>query len=185
VGSIDERIQAFLDRQEIHEVLMDYTRGVDRGDIELIDSAFHPDAVDIHPSFRATAPNLGERIVTRHAESGCRSSIHRITNELVRLYGDAADAESYLHASLVFEDDGRQVAYEGYERYYRRFERRNGRWKIAHGVVTMEYSHFWTLPDWRPEPGSAISALGLKTGILGDRGTERHSPNGLRSSRFP
>ncbi|WP_221890845.1 nuclear transport factor 2 family protein [Microbispora sp. KK1-11] len=34
------------DQQEIHEVVLRYCRGVDRLDMDLVRSAYHPDAID-------------------------------------------------------------------------------------------------------------------------------------------
>ena len=50
--SIDEKteraLRVLLDKQEIHEVLMRYCRGIDRCDAELLHSVYHPDATDDH-----------------------------------------------------------------------------------------------------------------------------------------
>lgn len=37
-------LRTLLDRAQIHDALMRYSRGVDRGDGELVVSCFHPDA---------------------------------------------------------------------------------------------------------------------------------------------
>ena len=36
------------DRREIHDVVLTYCRGVDRGDLDLVRSVYHPDALDHH-----------------------------------------------------------------------------------------------------------------------------------------
>jgi hypothetical protein len=158
-------VQELLDRREIHDVLMDYLRGVDRGDAEMIDSAYHPGAEDTHSTFSATAPGIGATLVKRNTEAGCLTSAHRITNEIVRLNGDVADAESYFHASMVFEVDGQMVTYDAHGRYVDRFERR-GHWKIAKRQVLIDYAYYTHRSDWRPDADSRIGKLGLHTGIL-------------------
>src|SRR5690606_8703026 len=49
MNALDEgALQAALDREAIHTVLMRYCRGVDRLDRDLIASVYHPDAYDHH-----------------------------------------------------------------------------------------------------------------------------------------
>jgi hypothetical protein len=40
----EAEFRALLDRAQIHDALMRYSRGVDRGDGELVVACFHPDA---------------------------------------------------------------------------------------------------------------------------------------------
>ena len=58
--SLDEKteraLRVLLDKQEIHEVLMRYCRGIDRCDAELLHSVYHPDATDDHGLFKAAPP---------------------------------------------------------------------------------------------------------------------------------
>lgn len=41
----------WTDRQEIHDVVLRYCRGIDRLDFGLVRSAYHADAVDHHTGF--------------------------------------------------------------------------------------------------------------------------------------
>jgi hypothetical protein len=43
-GINEAELRTLLDRAQIHDALMRYCRGVDRGDGELVMSALHPDA---------------------------------------------------------------------------------------------------------------------------------------------
>jgi hypothetical protein len=44
----DPELQTLLDRQAIHDVLMRYSRGLDRHDRKVLESVYWPDAVDDH-----------------------------------------------------------------------------------------------------------------------------------------
>jgi hypothetical protein len=59
---IDEKteraLQVLLDKQEIHEVLMRYCRGIDRCDAELLRSVYHADAVDDHGQLNGKAADF-------------------------------------------------------------------------------------------------------------------------------
>ena len=61
-------VQELLDKQQIHEALMRYARGVDRGDAALICSAYHPDAVDEHGVGDYTGVTVGPGIVEMMAD---------------------------------------------------------------------------------------------------------------------
>ena len=41
----DDKVQALLDRQEIVDCVLRYARGTDRHDTEILESAYHSDAV--------------------------------------------------------------------------------------------------------------------------------------------
>jgi hypothetical protein len=63
MGALNEaELRTLLDRAQIHDALMRYSRGVDRGDGELVMSVFHPDATldmgrgPMSPAAGAAAP---------------------------------------------------------------------------------------------------------------------------------
>ena len=51
----NEKLQQLLDKQEIHEVIMRYCRGIDRLDREMIRSVYHDDAIDEHGLWKGSA----------------------------------------------------------------------------------------------------------------------------------
>ena len=55
-------LRTLLDRAQIHDALMRYCRGVDRGDSELVLSALHPDAtIDLRRGpIAVTRPGRGD-----------------------------------------------------------------------------------------------------------------------------
>lgn len=142
--NLDEKTLAALaklvDKQEIHDVLMRYCRGIDRCDEELLRSVYHPDATDNHGQFNGKAADF----IPWALQSLRRDerTTHFLCNELIDVQGDAAHCESYLFAVHRRKTkDGtatKDLTFGG--RYVDRFERREGVWKIAHRQVIFEWS---------------------------------------------
>jgi len=145
-------IQLLLDKQEIHDCIVRYCRGVDRGDVELIRSAFHPDAYDDHGIRKGKPHELAEAQIqmSRHL---FKSTTHFICNELVEVQGDVAYSESYALACHRFERDGKEYDLVTSGRYLDRFERRNGVWKIARRVCVIDWSRTDpVMEEWESMP---------------------------------
>ena len=66
--------------------------------------------------------------------------MHCLGNELIEIEGDVGWAESYLQAFKDFEREGKRYIRIRAGRYVDRFERRNGRWRIAERVLTDDWS---------------------------------------------
>lgn len=142
--SIDDKteraLRALLDKQEIHEVLMRYCRGIDRCDSELLHSVYHPDATDDHGLFKGKAYDFIPWALNALARD--EGTSHYIANELIELDGDVAYCESYffgIHRRQE-KDGGGAVDLVFSGRYADRFERRAGAWKIAHRQVIFDRS---------------------------------------------
>jgi ketosteroid isomerase-like protein len=137
--SLEPELVAFLrqqkDRQEIMDCLLRYTRGVDRHDRALMASAYHPGAIDQH----GVAPDLNgddftDWAIGWHGEFQTRHQ-HIINNSSIELDGDVAHVETYY----TFWADNRQGPPSlCFGRYLDRFEKRDGRWAIAHRVCVNE-----------------------------------------------
>jgi ketosteroid isomerase-like protein len=135
----DAKIRELLDKQEIRDVLTRYCRGVDRVDVDLINSVYHPDATDSHGL--PPGGDFGQLFVGVMAQSD--RALHFISNETIELDGDVAHCETYVHAVLyhdyTFKGEGEGTTAEHvYARYIDRFERRNSEWKIASRVVLVD-----------------------------------------------
>lgn len=126
---------------EIQQALFKYCRAIDRGDLELLKSVYHPDARDAHGAHSGLAHEFAEKIVTGMDSLGVIGQ-HIISNVLIELTGpDTAEVESYFqaHHPSPTEDGVIALAFS-VGRYLDRFERRAGVWKIADRRVIMDYS---------------------------------------------
>ena len=138
---LEQKLRQLVDRQEIHDVIIRYCRGVDRLDRELILSAYHPDAIDDHGLFVGRAEEFADHFGAFH-DSQQSATQHIITNHFCELDGDTAHCETYwLFAAMNREGPALSL---GGGRYIDRMERRNGRWAIAQRKC---------LYDWQGVPG--------------------------------
>ena len=81
------RLAELLAKQEITELLYRYCRGVDRLDMELVRSCYHPDATDSHGTFEGTVDEYlvwSERLLRRYT-----GSVHMVLNMLVEIEPEA------------------------------------------------------------------------------------------------
>ena len=96
------------DREKIRELMYRYARGVDRGDYELITSAFHPEGTDKHGHFDGPATQFAAGVVERGAAAIVPGN-HHITNMTIELEGDCAFVETYFLAFHPHVDSGVRV----------------------------------------------------------------------------
>lgn len=130
------RVQELIDRQDIMDCLLRYTRGADRLDVDLIRSAFHEDGLDCHGKVTGTRedflawwlPGQEDRDATQHY----------LMNHTCELDGDTAHAETYFLAVVKRKDRDDAAIFGG--RYVDRLERRDGAWRIAVRVVEHEWN---------------------------------------------
>jgi hypothetical protein len=129
------RLLQLLDKQDISECLLRYTRGMDRLDRELLLSAYHPDAVDHHGDLCRSPSEFWEYYSDWHRQYNLAHH-HSISNSTIELDGDSAHVETYWLFQAVNVDDSTTL-HGG--RYIDRFEKRQGQWKIAARACIMEW----------------------------------------------
>ena len=136
----DDPIKRLLDERDIRRVLLDYCRGIDRGDTALVESVYHDDATDDHGSYVGPGVEFAAYAIPRLVER-YEATMHTIGDSIIDFAGpDTAFVETPVTAQHVIagvsgqEDGGRSLEWFG-GRYVDRFERREGTWKIADRVV--------------------------------------------------
>ncbi|KRB85487.1 hypothetical protein ASE00_01440 [Sphingomonas sp. Root710] len=127
-------------RQDIHDLLVRYCRGVDRCDTEMIRSCFHEDGWDNHGFFDGPAMEFAEQAAQSLA-TRFTSTHHFMTNEHVEIDGDTARSETCNLTILRAEAEGRKSDTLAWSRYLDRIERRDGVWKIAHRTLVSDGTH--------------------------------------------
>lgn len=140
----ERALRILLDKQAIHEVLMRYSRGIDRCDSELLHSAYHPDANDDHGMFRGKATDFIQWALDALKKD--ESTSHQMANELIEVDGDVAYGETYfiaVHRRQMKDGSKSDLQFAG--RYVDRFERRDGVWKIADRKVVYDRSRIDTV----------------------------------------
>ncbi len=144
------------DRQEIHDCLLRYTRGVDRHDKELMRSAYHPDATDEHGVATGDPDTFCEWAIGYHAESQHQHH-HAITNTTLDLDGNVAHGETYY---MFWGDNRTGVPTLSFGRYIDRFEKRDGRWAIARRVCLNEQTTALGKAELPPEFAELLKSTG-------------------------
>jgi hypothetical protein len=158
---LEARLRLALDRQEIEHVLKLYCRAIDRCDLELLKSIYHPEGTDDHGSFSGNAHEFADYIIPQLQE-GILDGIHTVTHCTIDVDGDFATSEAYYwayqqapggeeavtaffgldyaaRAKAEGTIDGKHDYYCG-GRYIDLFERRNGEWKILRRKITNEWN---------------------------------------------
>lgn len=121
--------------QEITDCLLRYCWGIDRGELALVLSAFHPNARDNHSGVEEDAM---ERFTRTVVEGGPMKTSHNLSNILIQFDGEQATSQSYFTARHQFDHDGATWDWIISGRYLDRHEYREGRWGIVHHTVGLE-----------------------------------------------
>lgn len=132
-------LQRLLDEAAIQRALVRYCRGVDRGDEELIRSAYWPDATDDHGAYKGSAAEFASYVV-RALNARALATQHGLGQVTIELSGTLAHVESYVVARHKAQRDGKLVLETFGGRYVDRFEKRAGEWRIASRQVLHDWS---------------------------------------------
>jgi hypothetical protein len=135
-------IDELLIKQEISDLMMRYCRGVNRMDMDLVRSCFHPDAREDHGPTRSDAmayvDGLGEVLKRAFV-----STYHFIGNQLIEIQGSRASHEAYFigYHRLAPDENGveKDVLFGG--RYLSVLESRHGGpWLFLDRTVVNDWS---------------------------------------------
>lgn len=146
-------IDELVAQQEIRDVLIRYTRGIDRMDVDLVRACYHTEARDDHGAFRGTVDEFVDWL--RDDVWSCfDTTMHFIGNQLVEVAGDVAHPESYCVAYHRRDTRDGEVGHDlviGL-RYVDRLERHDGKWRIVDRRCVFDWTRRdpivgeWTLP---------------------------------------
>jgi len=158
VAAMSGELNYLKDRQAILDCLKRYTRGADRHDVELIKSAFWPDAI-ISYGRPITVEEFATWANSLHAAKFVQNQ-HHVTGQTVDIQGNIAHVESYVVYFLLSNDSTTGTNTIGSGRYVEQYEKRNGEWRIK----IREY-----IPDVLFEGTTPIEMCPPELGCLGKR----------------
>ena len=170
------RLDALLDKQEIHERLTSFSRGMDRFDHASFSDAFWSDATIAAGPFVGTPQECWDWSVPMH-KAGQILTHHSLLNCTIDVDGDTAHTETYY---LFVARNHDESIWQAGGRYVDRFERRanqsgpnqsgpnqsgKGEWRIAMRHNVIEWSCF---PPPMPipfgdVPDIAVNGLGARS----------------------
>ncbi len=130
------KLDRLLDRQDILDCQVRFSRGMDRFDREAFLSAFHNDAVIAAGEFVGGPAALYDWASKLH-EQGQIATHHNLLNHTCDIDGDTAHTETYYLFVGRNRDDSNWIAGG---RYIDRLEKRGGEWKIALRTNAIEWS---------------------------------------------
>jgi SnoaL-like domain len=144
------RLDALLDKQEIHERLTAFSRGMDRFDHASFSDAFWPDATIAAGPFVGTPQECWDWSIPMH-EAGQVLTHHALLNCTIDIAGDTAHTETYYMFVARNRDES---IWQAGGRYVDRFERRakgsgQNEWRIAMRHNAIEWS---CIPPAMPIP---------------------------------
>lgn len=128
------------DRQQIHDLVLRYCRGVDRLELDLVLGVYHPGAIDHHTGFDGLAEEYLSWL--RPTLEKYDGTMHVVANHLVEFAGQRAVAETYgfaVHWGSPADDP--RVNFTSGFRYIDRLEVRNGEWGIVERHAVREWTH--------------------------------------------
>ena len=163
------------DRLAIQDILGSHCRGLDRRDEALLKACYWPDATVDYGSYRGPAQAFAELVLPALA-ARYELTRHCLANTLVAFQHSGALVESYVSASHLLHGAEREMLFEG--RYLDTLEQRDGRWKLQHRQVVMDWSRHQGVADERDSEAFADMAKSGHTrgdplyALLGD-GTAR------------
>ena len=146
-ADLDARLQELLDKDAIRDVIMRYTRGIDRFDLDVARSVFHPDSIENHGPFKGLSHDWIDSFDPAEFQGIERH--HCLGQSIIDLRGDVAFAETYLILARGLPRDGDTPNLVLiHARYIDRFERRDGEWRIAHRNAVIDYASKLTTAEW-------------------------------------
>lgn len=140
VKALSEEVQRLRDCEDIRQAMYAYARGVDRGDRDLLEPAFHDDAEDDHGNFRGDKAAALAALKRSAENKATTASFHHLGNILIDLRGDEADVESYFLATQRKEEDGKTYTRTRAGRYLDHFVKRDDVWRVLKRRVIDDWS---------------------------------------------
>lgn len=127
-------------RQQIHDALLSYCRGIDRLDAAAVSAAFHPGAQ--LEGYAATVMSIETFVEHALASLGSKftATQHRISNTHIEETEGGARVETYVLASHIQSTDegDRLLTFAG--RYIDRATERDAEWRIEHRTLRHDWS---------------------------------------------
>jgi len=120
--------QETADKLAITEQIYRYCRSVDRLDVPLGHSVFHPDSYADFGTYTGSGRGWIDHVCRAHLKHLHHS--HQVTNILIEVKGERAASESYVTATLQAREGERIVQRQFWARYVDTWSRRDGHWAI-------------------------------------------------------
>jgi ketosteroid isomerase-like protein len=144
----EARIANLLDREDIRDLIREYSRAVDRRDRDLLASLYWPDGSDIHGSFDGTAPDFVEYAIWSVGRD--RRTHHVMGETLLEFEEPRALGETYFISYHLRAPEGGNPYDEAFGgRYLDIFEKRADEWRIFRRMLVIDWCRrYQDTVDW-------------------------------------
>lgn len=132
-------LDELIAKQEIYEVLARFMRACDRGDAAALHECYHDDAIEDHAGRYVGDAHAWVDSIEPNITRPQALMTHVLSNVLIEVAGDAAVSEAYVTTTSRRELHGERFDVQTLSRCIDRFERRDGRWRIKHRKLVMEW----------------------------------------------
>lgn len=135
---MSDRIEEYIARQDIYQLVCRYMRGLDRLDRGLLISVFHPDAWCEYGFWNSGAEEFVDFALGALREHDANQ--HLVGNTIIDVEGNEAFGEVYFQAYHKVTDDtgSNDIIIAG--RYLDRYECRDGEWKFSYRSERVDWS---------------------------------------------
>ena len=166
-----QALATLIAKEDIRELVLLYSRGIDRQDMALVRSLYTADGTDAHGEhFKGTADEF-----VRFLGQGLphlRYSGHHVCNHLIAVNGSEGEGEVYALAYHIAPDrNGGLVEDLMGVRYLDRYRKENSRWLFASRTVTFDFRTIKPIPT--PDGDAPLPAKDLSYVTLSSRLFER------------
>jgi hypothetical protein len=124
-------------RLAIMDKIYRYCRSVDRLDVPLGHSVFHPDSYADFGIYKGSGRGWIDFICEEHRKFLHHS--HQVTNVVIDVDGDRAGSEAYVTATLRARDGDRVMQRQFWARYVDEWSRRDGDWAIERRECVIDF----------------------------------------------
>jgi hypothetical protein len=127
------------DKMELGELVARLSRGVDRGDADIVAGCYTEDSIDYHGAFTGSGREFAEYICRGGSpvSSTARFLHHSLCQSIFTVDGDEALGETYFDFHMQIEPDS---LFQGIGRYVDHFVRHDGTWLIKERRVVTEWT---------------------------------------------
>jgi len=133
-----QSLREILEIHAIQQVMLQYTRAIDRNDADAMATIFWPEGLDNHGMYDGTASGFMERSRTNRDLITSRYHILGPVHVLA-FEANQAKVETYFHYVGVFPDPGPEDTIGHLAGRYRDvFEKRAGTWKVLRRLVIFD-----------------------------------------------
>lgn len=154
---LDEKaLRRLIDKDSIAEVVSTrYARALDWGDMDMLKSCFHPDAVIDYGIFKGNAHAWLEK--QNAHDPALINQFHYCFPPQIEVSGDKAQSEGNCLAGRRFRTEGKEGQRLIGSRYLDSLDRRDTGWKISSRIVLVEFIQSFdgidTMPMRPGQPG--------------------------------